>query len=104
MDNALCGGAGATLTGAALASVKAAIFMGDPHNVKGLPYNVGTCQAGGVSYLTSITVPSANQFSSLPVPAGINVLLPTLLSSSLTVTLLIRTAATVTTRTHTNSM
>ncbi|ORY57582.1 acetylxylan esterase [Pseudomassariella vexata] len=47
MDNALCGGAGATLTGAALASVKVAIFMGDPHNVNGLPYNVGTCQAGG---------------------------------------------------------
>ncbi|OIW29289.1 carbohydrate esterase family 5 protein [Coniochaeta ligniaria NRRL 30616] len=47
MDNALCGGGGATLTGAALASVKAAIFMGDPHNVNGLPYNVGTCKAGG---------------------------------------------------------
>ncbi|KAH8902271.1 acetylxylan esterase precursor [Coniochaeta sp. PMI_546] len=47
MDNALCGGAGATLTGAALAAVKAAIFMGDPHNVNGLPYNVGTCKAGG---------------------------------------------------------
>lgn len=49
MDNALCGGAGQTLTGAALASVKAAIFMGDPHNVNGLSYNVGTCKAGGVS-------------------------------------------------------
>ena len=49
MDNALCGGAGATLSGAALASVKAAIFMGDPHNVAGLPYNVGTCKAQGVS-------------------------------------------------------
>lgn len=30
MDNALCGGAGATLTGTALAAVKAAIFLGDP--------------------------------------------------------------------------
>lgn len=49
MDNALCGGSGATLTGASLAAVKAAIFMGDPHNVNGLPYNVGTCRAGGVS-------------------------------------------------------
>ena len=49
MDNALCGGAGATLTGTALAAVKAAIFMGDPHNVAGLPYNVGTCTSGGVS-------------------------------------------------------
>lgn len=51
MDNALCGGAGATLTGAALEAVKAAIFMGDPHNVRGLPYNVGTCQAQGVSHV-----------------------------------------------------
>jgi acetylxylan esterase len=49
MDNALCGGAGSTLSGNALAAVKAAIFMGDPHNVAGLPYNVGTCTAGGVS-------------------------------------------------------
>lgn len=47
MDNALCGGAGSTLTGNALAAVKAAIFMGDPHNQNGLPYNVGTCKAGG---------------------------------------------------------
>ncbi|KAI2633965.1 cutinase-domain-containing protein [Xylaria nigripes] len=47
MDNALCGGSGATLSGAALQAVKAAIFMGDPHNVAGLPYNVGTCTAGG---------------------------------------------------------
>ncbi|KAK5630909.1 hypothetical protein RRF57_006624 [Xylaria bambusicola] len=47
MDNALCGGAGATLSGNALAAVKVAIFMGDPHNVAGLPYNVGTCTAGG---------------------------------------------------------
>ncbi|KAI0144316.1 cutinase-domain-containing protein [Xylariaceae sp. FL1272] len=47
MDNAFCGGAGATLSGNALAAVKAVIFMGDPHNVAGLPYNVGTCTAGG---------------------------------------------------------
>ncbi|KAJ3556797.1 hypothetical protein NPX13_g10058 [Xylaria arbuscula] len=47
MDNALCGGTGSTLSGAALEAVKAAIFMGDPHNVAGLPYNVGTCTAGG---------------------------------------------------------
>ncbi|KAL2193973.1 acetyl xylan esterase [Corynascus similis CBS 632.67] len=47
MDNALCGGAGSTLTGSALEAVKAAIFMGDPHNAPNLPYNVGTCQAGG---------------------------------------------------------
>ncbi|TRX94314.1 hypothetical protein FHL15_004781 [Xylaria flabelliformis] len=47
IDNALCGGTGQTLSGTALAAVKAAIFMGDPHNVAGLPYNVGTCTAGG---------------------------------------------------------
>ena len=49
MDNAICGGAGSTLTGNALKAVKAAIFMGDPHNRNGLPYNVGTCKAQGVS-------------------------------------------------------
>ncbi|KAK8874993.1 acetylxylan esterase [Apiospora arundinis] len=47
MDNALCGGLGQTLTGTALAAVKVAIFMGDPHNQNGLPFNVGTCKAGG---------------------------------------------------------
>ncbi|KAI0407405.1 cutinase-domain-containing protein [Xylaria palmicola] len=47
MDNALCGGAGSTLSGNALAAVKVAIFMGDPHNRAGLPYNVGTCTAQG---------------------------------------------------------
>ncbi|KAK4655210.1 hypothetical protein QC762_300380 [Podospora pseudocomata] len=47
MDGALCGGAGATLTGAPLAAVKAAIFMGDPMYNQGLPYNVGTCRARG---------------------------------------------------------
>ncbi|KAF1807911.1 carbohydrate esterase family 5 protein, partial [Eremomyces bilateralis CBS 781.70] len=47
MDNALCGGAGTPLSGPALAAVKAAILMGDPHNVSGLPYNVGTCKTGG---------------------------------------------------------
>ncbi|KAF2639308.1 acetylxylan esterase precursor [Massarina eburnea CBS 473.64] len=47
MDNAICGGSGSTLTGTALSAVKVAIFMGDPHNQAGLPYNVGTCTAGG---------------------------------------------------------
>ena len=63
MDNALCGGSGTTLTGTALAAVKAAIFMGDPHNQNGLPYNVGTCKAGGVSLFTeplSRTLPLTN--------------------------------------------
>lgn len=48
MDNALCGGAGQSLSGTALVAVKAAIFMGDPRYVNGLPYNVGTCKAQGV--------------------------------------------------------
>ncbi|QDS71796.1 hypothetical protein FKW77_009429 [Venturia effusa] len=47
MDNAVCGGSGGQLSGAALEAVKAAVFMGDPHNVAGLPYNVGTCKLGG---------------------------------------------------------
>ncbi|KAH7031510.1 carbohydrate esterase family 5 protein [Microdochium trichocladiopsis] len=48
MDNAFCGGSsGGTLSGSALAAVKAAIFLGDPHNRNGLPYNVGTCRAQG---------------------------------------------------------
>jgi acetylxylan esterase len=34
---------------AAIKNIKAAIFMGDPLYHYGLPYDVGTCQAGGVS-------------------------------------------------------
>lgn len=58
MDDALCGGGdtaeGVTdtsvpLSSAAVAQVKAAIFMGDPRFVAGLSYEVGTCKAGGVS-------------------------------------------------------
>ncbi len=57
MDDALCGGgdAGAgyyssavPLSAAAVNMVKAAIFMGDPRHVAGLPYNVGSCYASGV--------------------------------------------------------
>jgi len=49
MDNAFCGGAGSTLSGSALAAVKAAIFLGDPHYRYGLSYNTGpgTCRAQG---------------------------------------------------------
>ncbi|KAL2156786.1 hypothetical protein VTH82DRAFT_1532 [Thermothelomyces myriococcoides] len=47
MDNAYCGGAGATLSGSALDAVKAAIFLGDPHFSQGQSINVGTCQAQG---------------------------------------------------------
>lgn len=58
MDNAFCGGgdssAGITdtsvpLSDAAVSAIKAAIFMGDPRFVSGLSYEVGTCEAGGVS-------------------------------------------------------
>lgn len=54
MDNALCGGAGQTLSGGALKAVKAAVFMGDPRNVAGLSYNVGTCKAKGVRFCVSL--------------------------------------------------
>jgi len=70
MDNAFCGGSGATLTGTALASVKAAIFMGDPHNVNGLSYNVGTCRAGGVSQaffpMSTLGADQDTQFAARP--------------------------------------
>lgn len=58
MDDALCGGGdtaeGITdtsvpLSSAAVSAIKAAIFMGDPRYVSGLSYEVGTCEAGGVS-------------------------------------------------------
>jgi len=58
MDNAFCGG-GDTNIGlsdtktpiqeSAIKMIKAAIFMGDPRYISGLPYNVGTCTAKGVS-------------------------------------------------------
>ncbi|KAG0647391.1 Acetylxylan esterase 2 [Hyphodiscus hymeniophilus] len=55
-DVALCGGgdpnqglanSGVEFSAAAVANIKAAIFMGDPLYHTGLPYNVGTCAAGG---------------------------------------------------------
>lgn len=57
MDVALCGGGdpnqgftdkSVQLSSSAVSMVKAAILMGDPMWVDGLPYEVGTCQAGGV--------------------------------------------------------
>ena len=61
MDNAFCGG-GDTNIGlsdtktpiqeSAIKMIKAAIFMGDPRYISGLPYNVGTCTAKGVSNLS----------------------------------------------------
>ncbi|KAJ5668131.1 uncharacterized protein N7477_006701 [Penicillium maclennaniae] len=56
MDAALCGGGvpnqgytnkAVPLSSSAVNMVKAAIFMGDPLFKTGLPYDVGTCAAGG---------------------------------------------------------
>lgn len=57
-DDALCGGGdtgegypntAVPISAGAVAAIKAAIFMGDPRNIHGLSYNVGTCTAQGVS-------------------------------------------------------
>ncbi|KAL4951003.1 cutinase [Aspergillus filifer] len=73
-DAALCGGGvpnqGVTNTNVRLSSsavemVKAAIFMGDPLYVSGLPYNVGTCTAGGFDARPSgFSCPSASKIQS----------------------------------------
>lgn len=104
MDNALCGGSGSTLTGNALKAVKAAIFMGDPHNRAGLPYNVGTCAAQGVSKSQSVDSSNTNRLrSSLPALLASSARPPAQASSSRTATLLTHTAATATTPTPTSS-
>ncbi|KAL7939221.1 carbohydrate esterase family 5 protein [Trichoderma chlorosporum] len=55
-DDAFCGGPdtpegwntqGIPLSSSAVAAIKAVILMGDPRNIAGLPYNVGTCTAYG---------------------------------------------------------
>lgn len=72
MDNALCGGGdtaeGITSTSvplstAAVAQIKAAIFMGDPRFVSGVSYDVGTCEAGGVSFQTLPPTPFSHPLS-----------------------------------------
>lgn len=105
MDNALCGGAGATLSGNALKAVKAAIFMGDPHNVVGLSYNVGTCQAQGVRHIAPVSNVNMKltSTSSLPAPAASSAPRPARPSSSRTATRPTPTAATATMPTRTNS-
>ncbi|KAG4428172.1 carbohydrate esterase [Cadophora sp. M221] len=56
MDNAFCGGGDSNIglsdtktpiQESAIKMIKAAIFMGDPRHIPGLPYNVGTCKANG---------------------------------------------------------
>jgi hypothetical protein len=105
MDNAICGGAGATLTGTALAAVKAAIFMGDPHNRNGLPYNVGTCKAQGVCVIPSLSVVSYTNVieSSPPVHRASHVRQLAPPSSSRTATPRTHTAAPATTPMLTSS-
>ncbi|KAL2862811.1 putative acetyl xylan esterase (Axe1) [Aspergillus lucknowensis] len=73
-DAALCGGGvpnqgiadnGVVLSESAVAQVKAAIFMGDPLYSAGLPYNVGTCSAGGFDARPSgFSCPSASVIQS----------------------------------------
>lgn len=74
MDAALCGGGdpnqgytntAVPLTSSAVNQVKAAIFMGDPLFTAGLPYDVGTCSAGGFDKRPAgFTCPSANKIQS----------------------------------------
>ncbi|CAG8155082.1 unnamed protein product [Penicillium olsonii] len=74
IDAALCGGGvpnqGYTNTAVQLSTsavnmVKAAIFMGDPLFKAGLPYNVGTCAAGGFDARPAgFSCPSANKIQS----------------------------------------
>lgn len=44
------------ITASAAAAIKAVILMGDPRNIAGLPYNVGTCKAGGVSICRAVSL------------------------------------------------
>ncbi|RDL38762.1 putative acetyl xylan esterase (Axe1) [Venustampulla echinocandica] len=74
MDNAFCGGGDSNIglsntavpiQAAAIEMIKAAIFMGDPRHIPGLPYNVGTCQASGFAPRPSgFTCPSASKIQS----------------------------------------
>lgn len=104
-DNAMCGGAGSTLTGAALKAVRAAIFMGDPRYVSGSSYNVGTCKAKGVSASSSSSSERVvlTDDSSTPAPAASNARRRALRFCSRTATRRTRTAATATTPTRTSS-
>ena len=66
MDDAFCGGGDTNeglsntaipIQASAVNMIKAAIFMGDPRHIPGLSYNVGTCNASGVSNLTLHVTP-----------------------------------------------
>lgn len=60
MDDAVCGGGdpnfgvvdvGVPLSAASVAAIKAVVLMGDPRHTPGLPFNVGTSTAPGVSWI-----------------------------------------------------
>ncbi|KKK19420.1 acetylxylan esterase precursor [Aspergillus ochraceoroseus] len=73
-DAALCGGGipnqgytdtSVVLSSSAVSMVKAAIFMGDPMYETGLPYDVGSCTAGGFDARPSgFSCPSASKIQS----------------------------------------
>jgi hypothetical protein len=78
MDDAFCGGGDTNeglsstaipIQASAVNMIKAAIFMGDPRYIPGLSYDVGTCEADGVSIFSfSPTIHSplqSSKFSSL---------------------------------------
>ena len=76
MDDAFCGGGDTNIglsdtstpiQASALNKIAAAIFMGDPRHIPGLSYNVGTCNASGVSPCllpTCQTLPGLNILNS----------------------------------------
>lgn len=116
MDNALCGGGDPSqgypntavpLSAGAVSAIRAAIFMGDPRYVHGLPYNVGTCATQGVRILlkraSEIRLLTLLFFiSSIPVRSASTVLMRP--RSSLTAMPQTHTAATETTRILTKAM
>ncbi|KAH8664764.1 catalytic core domain of acetyl xylan esterase from Trichoderma Reesei [Ilyonectria robusta] len=73
-DNAFCGGGdpnqglsntAVLLSASAVNMVKAAIFMGDPRYIYGLPYEVGTCRAKGFDPRPAgFSCPSASKIQS----------------------------------------
>ncbi|QSZ33189.1 hypothetical protein DSL72_002775 [Monilinia vaccinii-corymbosi] len=74
MDDAFCGGGDAgqglkntaiPIQASAVNMIKAAIFMGNPRYIYGLPYEVGTCKAQGFSPRPSgFTCPSGSKIKS----------------------------------------
>lgn len=66
IDDAFCGGpdgnsmseTAAPIPADVSEHVKALIFMSNPRNVPGLPYNVGTAKAGGVSFPSLPFIPA----------------------------------------------